>query len=287
MLLPEDRSESIEIPAFCVKIVGSKAVWSADSTMRSMFIGMLESLYYMPVSYGLEIKHEIMKIYTMKRNLKYDRVNVKSKEFTLAGSPQKMRHTLYCLIDDLSKIFLTIALELTPCAFAVAKYLQHTGYTDSKLLNRGRCVLLHEDCWHLHASSFERYILDIESKREEYEGFGGNGDDDDDDQGDGDRQKSLHQIGHVPHKETDVAGHGSAATSNKSGARGRRQSAGRTAAIVATGGKQSAVATGGKQSAVATGGKQSTGRTGTQHNRHSSRTKKEVDYAEMPELEEY
>ena len=32
MLLPEDRSESLEIPAFCVKIVGSKAVWSTDST---------------------------------------------------------------------------------------------------------------------------------------------------------------------------------------------------------------------------------------------------------------
>ena len=163
-----------------------------------------------------------------------------------------MRQTLYCLIDDLSKIFLTIALELTPCAFAVAKYLQHAGYTDSKLLNRGRCVLLHEDCWHLHASSFKQYNLDIESKREEYKGFGGNGDDDDNDQGDGDRQKSLHQIGRVPHKETNVTGHGGAATSNKSGAGGRRQSAGCTAAIVATGGKQSAVATGGKQSAVAT-----------------------------------
>ena len=116
---------------------------------------MLESLSYMPVSYGLEIKHETMKIYTMKRNLKYDRVDVESKEFSLAGSPQKMRQTLYCLIDDLSKIFLTIALELTPCAFAVAKYIQHTGYMDSKLLNHGRCVLLHEDCWHLHASSFK------------------------------------------------------------------------------------------------------------------------------------
>ena len=106
--------------------------------------------------------------------------------------------------------------------------------------------------------------MDIESKREEYKGFRGNGDDDDDDQGDGDRQKSLHQIGRVPHKETNVAGQGGAATSNKS-----------------------AVATGGKQSAVATGGKQSTGHTGTQHNRRSSRTKKEVDYAEMPELEDY
>ena len=155
MLLPEDRSESLEIPAFCVEIVGSKVIWSADSTTRSMFIGMLKSLSYMPVSYGLEIKHETMKIYTMKRNLKYDRVDVESKEFSLAGSPQKMRQTLYCLIDDLSKIFLTIALELTPCAFAVAKYLQHAGYMDSKLLNHGRCVLLHEDCWHLHASSFE------------------------------------------------------------------------------------------------------------------------------------
>ena len=120
--------------------------------------------------------------------------------------------------------------------------------------------------------------MDIESKREEYKGFGGNGDDDDDNQGDGDRQKSLHQIGHVPHNETNVAGHGGAATSNKSGAGVRRQSAGCTATIVATGGKQSA---------VATGGKQSTGHTGTQHNWHSSRTKKEVDYAEMPELEYY
>ena len=64
----------------------------------------------------------------------------------------------------------------------------------------------------------------------------------------------------------------------KSGARGRRQSAGRTVANFATGSKQST---------VATGGKQSTGRTGTQHNWRSSRTKKDVDYAEMPELEEY
>ena len=104
MLLPEDRSESLEIPAFCVKIVGSNAVWSTDSTTRLMFIGMLESLSYMPVSYGLEIKHEIMKIYTMKRNLKYNRVDVESKEFSLAGSLQKMRQTLCCLIDDLSKI---------------------------------------------------------------------------------------------------------------------------------------------------------------------------------------
>ena len=266
MLLPEDRSESLEIPAFCVEIVGSKAIWSTDSTTQSMFIGMFESLSYMPMSYGLEIKHEIMKIYTMKRNLKYNRVDVESKEFSLAGSLQKMRETLHCLIDDLSEIFLTIALELTTCAFAVAKYLQHAGYTDPKLLNHGRCVLLHKDCLHLHASSFKRYILDIESKREEYEGFRGNGDDDDDDnQGNGDRQKSLHQIGCVPHKETDVAGQGGAATSKNLGARGRRQSAGHKAANVATGSKQSA---------VATGDKQSTGRTGTQHNRCSSRTKK-------------
>ena len=109
----------------------------------------------MPVLYGLEIKHEIMKIYTMKRNLKYNRVDVESKEFSPAGSPQKMRQTLYCLIDDLSKIFLTIALELNPCVFAVAKNLQHAGYMDLKLLNHGRCVLLHKDCWHLHASSLE------------------------------------------------------------------------------------------------------------------------------------
>ena len=33
MLLPQDRSESLEIPAFCVEIVGSKAIWSADSSM--------------------------------------------------------------------------------------------------------------------------------------------------------------------------------------------------------------------------------------------------------------
>ena len=72
MLLPEDRSESLEILAFCVEIAGCKAVWSADSTMQLMFIGMLKSLSYMPVSYGLEIKHETMKIYTMKRNLKYN-----------------------------------------------------------------------------------------------------------------------------------------------------------------------------------------------------------------------
>ena len=43
MLLPENRSESLEILAFCVEIVGSKAVWSTDSTTRSMFIGMLKS----------------------------------------------------------------------------------------------------------------------------------------------------------------------------------------------------------------------------------------------------
>ena len=43
--------------------------------------------------------------------------------------------------------------------------------------------------------------MDIESKREEYEGFWGNGDNDDDDQGDGDRQKSLHKLAVFPIKK--------------------------------------------------------------------------------------
>ena len=127
----------------------------------------------MPVSYALEIKHEIITIYTIKRNLKFNRVDVESKEFLQAGSAQRMKNTFYSLIDDLSKIFLMIALEFSTCTFAAMKYFQQAGYTDSKLRNRGKSVALHEDCWHLHASAFERYILDVESVREQYKGFWG------------------------------------------------------------------------------------------------------------------
>ena len=120
----------------------------------------------MLVSYTLEIKHEIITIYTMKRNLKFDQVDVESKEFSLTGSAQRMKNTFYSLIDDLCQIFLMIALEYSSCAFATVKYFQQTGYMYSKLRNHGKSVALHEDCLHLHASAFKRHTLDVESVRE-------------------------------------------------------------------------------------------------------------------------
>ena len=110
----------------------------------------------------------------MKGNLKFDQVDIESKEFSLAGSAQRMKNALYSLIDDLSQIFLMIALEFRPCTFATVKYFQQTGYADSKLRNHGKSVALHKDCWHLGASAFERYTLDVESVREQNKGFGGN-----------------------------------------------------------------------------------------------------------------
>ena len=56
---PEDRSQSLEIPAFSCEIIGSKHMWSSDMTMTHALIGMLETLAFMPIAYGLEIKHEI------------------------------------------------------------------------------------------------------------------------------------------------------------------------------------------------------------------------------------
>ena len=170
-------------------------------------------------------------------------MDVESKQFLLAGSAQRMKNTFYSLIDDLSQIFLTIALEFSPCTFAAVKYFQQAGYMDSKLRNHGKSVALHEDCWHLHASAFERYILDVESVREQYKGFGGDDYDDNDNHGNGDRQKLLHPIGRVVHKETNVTCGGSSAISGKSATQKYPTSSKSTKA--ATGGKS---LTGGKQS---------------------------------------
>ena len=227
----------------------------------------------MLVSYTLEIKHEIITIYTMKRILKFDRVDIESKEFSLAGSAQRMKNTFYSIIDDLSQTFLMIALEFSPCTFATVKYFQQAGYTDSKVRNCGKSVALHENCWHLHDSAFERYTLDVESVREEYKGFEDDDDDDDDNDyhGDGDRQKLLHLIGHVKCKETDVTHGGNSATSGKSATQ-----------KYPTTGKSTKAAMGGKSS---TGGKQSTGGTAATH-QCSNRSKKNVNYEHMPELED-
>ena len=183
-----------------------------------------------------------------------------------------MKNTFYSLNDDPSQIFLTIAPEFSPCAFATAKYFQQAGYTDSKLRNHGKSVALHENCWHLHASAFERYTLDVESVREQYKGFGGSDDDDDNNNhGDGDRQKLLHPIGRVKRKKTDVSCGGSSATSGESATQ-----------KYATTSKSTKAATGGKSS---TGGKQSTGGKAATH-WCSNRSKKNVNYEVMPELED-
>ena len=118
---------------------------------------------------------------------------------------------------------------------------QQAEYTDSKLRNHGKSVALHEDCWYLHASAFERYKLGVESVREQYKGSGG--DDDNDNHGDGDRQKLLHPIGCVVHVETDVTHGGSSATSGKSATQKYPTSSKSTKAATGrkslTGGKQS------------------------------------------------
>ena len=273
LLYPEERSESLEIPAFTVEIVGSKTIWSTDSTNRHAFIGMLESLCYMPIAYAMEIKHDIINIYIMKKKFKFDRVNVESKEFLQAGSAQSMKNMLYSLIDDLSQIFLMIALEFSPCTFAAAKYFQQKGYTDSELRNHGKSVAIHEEYWHLHASAFKWYILDIEAVREQYRGFGGDDDDNNNNHGNGDRQKLLHPIGHVMRKETGVTRGGSSATSGKSATR-----------KYPTSSKSTKAATGGKSS---TGGKHSTGaKPATASHWRSNRPKKDVNYGDMPELED-
>ena len=84
-------------------------------------------------------------------------------------------------MDDLSKIFLKITLELSPCTYQAAKSLTQSQYTDSKLKNCGKCQSIHADCWHLQVRCFECYSIDIESVREEYAHFGN---DDKDDNGD-------------------------------------------------------------------------------------------------------
>ena len=79
---------------------------------------MLECLAFIPLVYALEIKHKIVNIYTMKRNLKYTTVDVEIKEYSFA---RNMGQVMSELTDDLSKIFITIALEISPCAYACAK----------------------------------------------------------------------------------------------------------------------------------------------------------------------
>ena len=91
--------------------------------MHHTFIGMLESLAFMPVVYALEIKHEIVNIYTMRRNLQFAGVDAKIKEFSFG---QNMGQVMSQLIDDLSKIFITIALEMSPCAYACAKSISRS-----------------------------------------------------------------------------------------------------------------------------------------------------------------
>ena len=69
---PEDKSQSLEIPAFSCEIIGSKHMRSSDTTMRHALIGMLETLAFMQIAYRLKIKHQIINIYTMMRNGKYE-----------------------------------------------------------------------------------------------------------------------------------------------------------------------------------------------------------------------
>ena len=140
----------------------SKHVWSSDATMRHTLIGMLETLAFMPVACRLEIKHEIINISTMMRNGKYGRIDIEMKEYSLAKNFSKV---ISQVMDNLSKIFLKITLELSPCAYQAAKSLTQSQYTDSKLKNHGKCQLIHADCWHLHVSCFEHYSIDVESQR--------------------------------------------------------------------------------------------------------------------------
>ena len=84
MYNPEDREESLEIPVFTCEIIRSKNIWSCDTTALHAFIGMLESLAFMPVVYALEIKHKIVNIYMMRGNLQFACVDVEIKEFSFA-----------------------------------------------------------------------------------------------------------------------------------------------------------------------------------------------------------
>ena len=129
------------------------------------------------------------------------------KEYSLAKNFSKV---ISQLMDDLSKIFLKITLELSPCTYQAAKSLTQSQYMDSKLKNYGKCQVIHSDCWHLHASCFECYGIDVESVREEYAHFGN--DNDDDANGDSQRNvKPSHSLGRTQptsdqqHKQ---AGHG-------------------------------------------------------------------------------
>ena len=141
---------------------------------------MLECLPFMPLVYALEIKHEFVNIYTMKRNLKYARVDVEIKEYSFAWN---MGQVMSELIDDLSKIFIMITLEISPCAYACAKSLSRSQYTDTKFKNWGKCQAIHNDCWHLHASAFERYTIDVENICETYAHYANEDEDSLDDNG--------------------------------------------------------------------------------------------------------
>ena len=97
-------------------------------------MGMLESLAFMPVVYALEIKHKIVNIYMMTRNLQFAHVDVEIKEFSFA---QNMEQVMTQLIDNLSKIFITIAHEMGPCTYACAKSLQGASILTQSLKIRG------------------------------------------------------------------------------------------------------------------------------------------------------
>ena len=69
------------------------------------------------------------------------------KEYPFAHMGQVMSE----LIDGLSKIFIMIALEISPCACACAKSLLRSQYTDTKLKKLGEmpgdtCQLLELLC---------------------------------------------------------------------------------------------------------------------------------------------
>ena len=157
---------------------------------------MLECLAFMLLVYALEIKHEIVNIYMIKRNLKYARVDMEIKEYSFAWN---MGQVMSELIDDLSKIFITITLEISPCTYACAKSLSRSQYTDTKLKNWGKCQTIHTDCWHLHASAFERYTTDVENIHETYAHYADEDEDEDslDDNG-RTSTKPFHTLGRTP-----------------------------------------------------------------------------------------
>ena len=71
-------------------------------------------------------------------------------------------------------LFLKVTLELSPCTYQAAKSLTQSQHTDSKLKNHGKRQVIHPGYWHLHASCFECYGIDVESVREEYAHSGNN-----------------------------------------------------------------------------------------------------------------